>query len=493
MVTDAQVSKAMMLMKKGASLETAARKAAMDPRTLRKYVRTGRMPSDREPRGWRTREDPFDPDHVAWAHALLADAPELEAKTIFQELQARHPDRYADGQLRSFQRRVEKWRATSGPEKELWFGQVHRPGEAAQTDFTWVTDLAVTVAGAAAPPMLCHTVLPFSNVENAMVCHSESMLAIRAGVQRAFFAWGHTTEYLQTDNSTAATHRIGEVGEGERAYNEDYLALLRHLGVKPRRIRVGASEQNGDVESSNGGLKRSLRQHLLLRGGADFATVEAWQAFVDGVVEKRNRGRQSKFVEELAHMALLKVMPAPTWQELDITVARGGILTLKGNVYSVPARLVGKRVQVRLSEARVEVWFGGERQFDVARFIGRGHQAINYRHIIWSLVRKPGAFARYRYRDALFPTSTFREAFDRLEVALLPGTRTDLEYLRIIHLAASTLEADVDAALKLLMAEGGAPRLEAVRALVTPVVPSCPSVDIGNVDLRRYDGLLGAA
>jgi hypothetical protein len=150
-------------------------------------------------------------------------------------------------------------------------------------------------------------------------------------------------------------------------------------------------------------------------------------------------------------------------------------------------------VQVRLSEARVEVWFGGERQFDVARFIGRGHQAINYRHIIWSLVRKPGAFARYRYRDALFPTSTFREAFDRLEVALLPGTRTDLEYLRILHLAASTLEADVDAALKLLMAEGGAPRLDAVRALVTPVVPSCPSVDIGNVDLRRYDGLLGAA
>jgi hypothetical protein len=492
-VEDTQVSKAMTLMKKGLSLTKAAMKTSMDPRTLRKYVKLGRLPSQRERRHWRTREDPFDADHLAWAHALWKEEPSLEAKTLFDALCERHPERYTDGQLRTFQRRIERWRATEGPPQEVWFAQEHRPGEAAQTDFTWVTELGVTIAGLPAPSMLCHTVLPFSNVENAMVCHSESMLAIRGGVQRAFFGWGHVPEYLQTDNSTAATHRMGSAGDGERAYNDDYLALLEYLGVKPRRIQVGASEQNGDVESSNGGLKRALRQRLLLRGSADFDTVEAWQAFVDDVIARRNRSRQAKFVAELAHMKPLTVAPAPAWKELDVKVARGGILCLKGNVYSVPTRLIGKRVQVRLYEARVEVWFGGERQFEVGRLIGRGQRAIHYRHIIWSLVKKPAAFARYRYREALFPTETFRAAFDRLEAALRAGTRTDLEYLRILHLAASELETDVEAALKLLMAEGGVPRFEDVRGLVKPTKPPCPKVDIGSPDLGRYDDLLGAA
>lgn len=491
MVEDTQVSKAMTLMKKGLSLTKAAMKTAMDPRTLRKYVKLGRLPSQRERRHWRTRKDPFDAEHVAWAYALWRDEPSLEAKTLFDALRERHPDCYAEGQLRTFQRRIERWRATEGPPKEVWFAQDHRPGEAAQTDFTWVTELGVTIAGLPAPPMLCHTVLPYSNAENALVCHSESMLAIRAGVQRAFFAWGHVPQYLQTDNSTAATHRIG--GDADRAYNNDYLALLDHLGVKPRRIQVGASEQNGDIESSNGGLKRALRQRLLLRGSADFDTVDAWQAFVDDVVARRNRSRQEKFVAELAHMMPLTGAPAPTWKELDVKVARGGIVCLKGNVYSVPSRLIDKRVQVRLYEARVEVWFGGECQFEVARLIGRGQRAIHYRHIIWSLVKKPAAFARYRYRDAMFPTETFRAAFDRLEAVLHAGTKTDLEYLRILLLAASEMETDVEAALKLLMADDGVPRFEDVRALVKPTKPPCPIVDIGSPDLGRYDDLLGAA
>lgn len=491
MVTDAQVRSAMKHMKQGMPFRKAALKANLDPRTLRKYLNLGKLPSAcRVPRAWRTREDPFDPDDMTWALGMIANAPELDAKTIFDNLCERRPERYQDGQLRTFQRRIERWRATEGPPQEVWFGQEHRPGEAVQTDFTWVTELEVTIQGVPAPGMLCHSVLPYSNVESATVCHSESMLAIRAGVQRAVFDWGHVPTFHQMDNSTAATHRVGIPSGGDRAFNQDYVELMDHLGMKPRSIAIGASEQNGDIESSNGGLKHSLKQHLLLRGHTDFESTQAWQAFVDGVVQKRNRRRQARFLEDLAAMTPLAVAPAPTWTERDVIVSSGSIVNLMGKPYTVPSRLIGKRVRARLYENRVEIWFGGERHLDTERRIGREPPAIDYHHVIWSLVRKPAAFARYRYRDAMFPTVTFRLAFDALEGSLGASTRTDLEYVRILHLAASTLEADVDTALRLLLAEHRVPRLEDVRSLVAPVARTCPEVGIGTPDLARYDLLL---
>lgn len=493
MVTDAQVRLAMRLIKQGKSWSKAALKADLDPRTLKRYLGLGRMPSaSRRPRTWRTRPDPFDPDHMNWAFDALRKAPELEAVALFERLCELYPDRYHEGQLRTFQRRVERWRATEGPDQDVVFAQVHRPGEAAQTDFTCTTRLGVTIAGTPAPPMLCHTVLPYSNAESATVCHSESMLAIRAGVQRAMFGWGRTPAWHQTDNSTSATHRIGDArgAQGERTFNNDYLALMKHLGMKPRTIEIGASEQNGDVEASNGTLKRSLMQHLLLRDSRDFATVEAWQAFVDDVIERRNRRRQKRFLEEFAVMTPLTVAPAPEYSEFDARVTNGSVLHVKYNAYSVPSRLREKRVRVRMFEGHVEVWFGGVKQLELPRLIGRGQQTIDYRHLIWSLVKKPGAFARYRYRDALFPTPTFRAAFDALEAALGSGTRTDLEYLRLLHLAASTMESDVEAALEVLMADGKAPRLDDVRMLVAPVPQAQSDLGIGTPNLHDYDQLL---
>lgn len=138
----------------------------------------------------------------------LAAAPDLEALTIFDTLLERFPGRYEPGQLRTLQRRVKAWRATSGPEKRAFFAQNHRPGEAAQTDFTWASELGVTVAGEVFAHMLCVFMLPFSNWMWATVCMSESMAALRRGVQEAVFRLGRVPVFHQTDNSTAATHRI---------------------------------------------------------------------------------------------------------------------------------------------------------------------------------------------------------------------------------------------------------------------------------------------
>jgi hypothetical protein len=203
-VSDAQVRKLMEELSKHGEIGRAAMVAAMDRTTARKYVRAGRLPSEMvTERAWCTREDPFAKDWEE-VEALLASTPELEAKTIFGVLMEKYPGRYEPGQLRTLQRHVKRWRAEHGPDQEVVLGQVHRAGEAAQTDFTWATELGVTIAGQVFAHMLCVVVLPFSNWQWATVCLSESMAALRRGVQAALFQLGRVPEYHQTDNSTAA-------------------------------------------------------------------------------------------------------------------------------------------------------------------------------------------------------------------------------------------------------------------------------------------------
>jgi hypothetical protein len=276
-VTDQQVRKLREEMAKHGCAEVAAMRAGMHRNTGRKYLNTNRLPSDlRQPRSWRTRLDPFVEDWPTIALRLV-DAPELEGRILFEDLMLRRPGVYQEGQLRTFQRRVKVWRAHHGPDKEVFFPQDHRPGEALQTDFTWATELEITIDGIPFPHMLCHVVLPYSNWGWITVCQSESMLALRRGVPAALVQLGRVPEFHQTDNSTAATHQVTAaeeaLGHGSRNFNAEYLDLMTHYDMKPRTIGIGKSEQNGDVEALNGALKRRLNQHLLLRGNRDFPTV----------------------------------------------------------------------------------------------------------------------------------------------------------------------------------------------------------------------------
>jgi hypothetical protein len=483
-------------MSKHGEIGTAAMKAGMDRKTARKYVVAGKLPSEMiTVRDWRTRPDPFE-EHWPEIEERLRATPELEAKTLFELLREQHAERYADGQLRTLQRRVRQWRAASGPEREIMLAQRHRPGEAAQTDFTHADELAVTIAGQVFTHLLCVLVLPFSNWQWATVCLSESMAALKRGVQRALFQLGRVPQYHQTDNSTAATHRIPD-GEAERVdgrarpFNRDYLALMQHFGMTPRTIEVGAKEQNGDVEASNGALKRRLEQALLIRGSRDFASVEEYQAFVDQVLRKANAQRGPRVADELAVMRELAVDKLPEFTEEDVKVSDWSTIRLRNCAYSVPSRLIGAWVRVRLYEERIEVYFASALQLACERLRGRNLHRIDYRHVIWSLVRKPGGFARYVYREEMFPSLVFRRAYDAIQ-ALHAGTKGDLEYLRILHLAASTMEADVEAALALLLADGASITSAAVKALVSgPATPfDVPSLAPASVDLGAYDALL---
>jgi len=484
-------------MSKHGRIGVAAMKAGMDRKTARKYVEAGKLPSEMSAaRTWRTRDDPFEQD---WPELerLLQGAPELQAKTLLDHLMERHPDRYQEGHLRTLQRRVRRWRATKGPDKEVMLAQRHRPGEASQGDFTRATKLDVTIAGELFVHMLFVFVLPFSNWTWATVCRSESMAALRSGLQRALFQLGRVTEWHQTDNSTAATHRVpkdkqvvDESSGRRRPFNKDYLALVHHFGMKPRTTEVNAKEQNGDVEARNGALKRRLEQALLLRGSRDFEDVAAWQRFVDDVNRKANKGRSQRVAEELPTMRELNVDKLPEYAELTSVVSEWSTIRVKHNGYSVPSRLIGHELKIRLFEDRIEAYLGNDLQLACERLLGRNGRRIDYRHVIWSLVRKPGGFARYVYREEMFPSPVFRKAYDAIQTPHR-GTSGDLEYLRILHLAATTFETEVEVALELLLDAHETITSDRIKAVVgNTQLPDVPGLAPGKVDLAAYDQLL---
>lgn len=486
-------------LEKHGEIGKAALRAAMDRKTARKYRDAGKVPSElKKPRAYRTRKDPFEGDWT-YLEEKLRDAPELEAKTLFEHLVERRPGRYTEGQLRTLQRRIKRWRAQEGPPKEVFFSQEHRPGEAAQCDFTSGNELEITIGGEPFEHMLCNFVLPYSNWQWVTVCRSESLMSIRRGLQSAIFRLGHVPEFFQTDNSTAATHAArGEDGsfigweEGAREgrlFNEHYLALMRHYDLKPRTTGVGKKEQNGDVEASNGALKRRLKQHLLLRGSRDFESLEAYEAWIAEVVERANALRGEKLLKELAVMAPLKAERLAEFAEQRITVTLWSTIRVKHNTYSVPSRLIGEEVLVRIYEDRLEIFHGSRRQLVLGRLLGINHSRVDYRHVIDSLVRKPGAFPRYRHREAFFPSVVFRSTHDALHEALSEW-QADVEYLRSLNLAAKTMEAEVESALRLLLNRGELPRFAKVEELVVKKRPVIPSQEPLSVDLSSYDDLL---
>ena len=416
---------------------------------------------------------------------LLEEAPGLEALSVFEVLRTRQDVTYSDGQLRTLQRRIRRWRASRGPEKEVMFPQEHRPGEAGQSDFTTMKELGVVIDGEAFDHLLYHFVLPYSNWETARVCFSETFESLVAGLQGALWELGRSPGKHRTDNLSAATH---ELKDGGRSFNEKYLAALRHYGMQGDRNTPGRGHENGDVEQAHHRLKRAVEQALLLRGSRDFAERRSYEEFLVKVIDGRNRGRSGKLLEELAVMSELPGVRLAEYRTEKVHVGVFSTLRAGKNTYSVPSRLIGEEVEARLYPDSVEVIYAGETVCRMDRLRGTGNAWIDYRHVIFSLVRKPGAFARYRYREALFPSVVFRLAYDSLQKAL--GEKADAEYVRILHLAATTSESDVEEALSSLMARGELKACGVVRDAVRQEAPAVPICQIAEVDLTIYDQCL---
>lgn len=490
MVTDEQVRLLMSLLKQGIPQVTAAVKAGMSERTARKYVRSGRLPSVvKVAHTWRTRPDPF---AEVWpeVETLLRQDGALQAMTVWRELNERHPGRFQAGQLRTLQRRFNAWRARSGPDREVFFPQVHVPGEQAQSDFTDMGALGIRIEGQAFPHLLYHCVLTYSNWESVSICPSESFESLSAGLQAALWRLGGVPREHRTDNLSAATHEL--VDSRGRDFTVRYRELIEHYGLRASRNFPGNAHENGDVESSNGGLKRAIDQRLRLRGSREFASREAYAGFLDSCVTARNAARSVRVEQERACLRALPARPLPAYREFYATVSRASVVRVVNRSYSVSSRLVGQRVRVRLHADIVELDYQGEPVARMDRLIGKEARRIDYRHVIHSLVRKPGAFRRYAFREDLFPRLEFRRAYDALLAG--EGLQADFDYVRILHLAATDGEEVVRGALAQLLDGASVPGYEAVRAIVRgPRTPGgVPCLQVGEPDLAVYDRLLGA-
>jgi hypothetical protein len=487
MVTDQQVRKLFRLDCEGLPKELAAAKAGLDPRTARTYRRLGRLPSEirRMDRDWRTRPDPF-ADVWPGLEELLRSSPGLEAKTLFADLQRRFPGRFPDGQLRTLQRRLKQWRALQGPAKEVFFAQVHHPGRLSASDFTHCSDLHVPVAGTPFDHLIYHFVLTYSNWETGTVCFSESYESLSEGLQNALFELGGVPLLHRTDRLTASV----PPGTQGASFNERYQALLRHYGLQGQAIQAARANENGDVEQSHRQFKRALDQALMLRGSRDFETRPAYEAFLRQLFERLNANRRGRLAEELPLLRPLPARRLEACKRLRVRVDCGSTVHVEGNTYSVASRLIGERVEARVYAERVEVWYAQRLVEALSRLRGRGKHRIEYRHVIDWLARKPGAFADYRYRADLFPSSQFRLAYDLL--CQQQPARAAKESLGILHLAARRSEAGVAAALGRLLGEGRPPSVAAVEGELgrsdSPLSPA--EVTVGPVDLASYDALL---
>lgn len=489
MKTDAEVRRMVKERATGKTQEQVAARTGMSVRTVRKYERAGTLPSQlRPPRAYQTRPNPF-AEVWPWVTAELARDPALQATTLFALLCEREPGRYQAVQLRTLQRHVAAWRAQHGPEQEVFFPQVHQPGIAAQSDFTHMTSLGVTLGGVPFPHLLFHLVLTYSNVEAVQICPSESFEALAEGLEACLWQLGGVPQQHRTDHLSAAIRPLDADGRAQATAR--YQALMAHYGMEPTTNTAGEAHENGDVEQSHFRFKQAVDQALRVRGSRDFPTRAAYASFLADLARRRNLTRQVRFAEERQALRPLPATPLAPCRELRVPVSRFSTIQVLRNTYSLPSRLIGTTVLVRVRAETLAVYLGTTQLHTLPRLHGHGQHRIDYRHIIWSLVRKPGAFAQYRYRDDLFPSLLFRRAYDTLTEAV--PERADREYVRVLHLAASRSEAEVEAALVLLLEQPAVPTFDAVRELVQPPGPvAVPTVSAPVLDFGVYDQLLAA-
>lgn len=492
MLSDRQVGLLRKKMAEGKTIEAAAAAAGMSERSAYVWKGPGPLPSEaKPPRTWRTRADPF---AAVWESKVVPlleadDRGVLEATTVLELLSEQCGDNYKAGQLRTLQRRMHDWRVLHGPGKDVKFEQVHPPGREGAFDFTDCSSLGVTIAGVHFAHLLFEFVLSFSGWRWACLAASETFEALVHGLQDSLWALGGVPAVWRSDNLSAATHQLPG---GGRELNRRFAAVLDHYGAKSTRIRPGQSHENGVAEKAHDILKRDLAQALLVRGSRDFATVPAYEAFVaERVAHLDARDRVvARLDEERAMLGPLPTSRVPEYTKYTATVRQWSTVHFAHHVYSVPSRLIGEEVEVRQHADRIEIYFGNADKptETMPRLRGEQYYRIDYRHVIWSLVKKPGAFARYRFREELFPSLVFRRAYDALVDAR--GERADVEYVRILHLAASTMQSLVEAALETLLADNARPDYAAVKALCAPDKPTLPDVHIPPPDLGDYDQLL---
>jgi hypothetical protein len=497
-ITDQQATLYMQL-RRNHSRPIAAAKAGFSASTGVRLEADPRPPSHkRQPRG-RRRPDPLAAVWESEIVPMLRAAPGLRPVTILGELRRRHPE-FTDKVRRTLERRIRHWQALHGPEQEVIFRQEHPPGQQGLSDFTDATELGVIIAGQAFPHRLYHFRLAFSHWRHAeVVIGGESFVALAEGLQNALWALGGAPVEHRSDSLSAAFRNL------ERDTLEDqtqrYEALCAHYGMTPTRNNTGVAHENGTIEASHAHLKDALAQALLLRGSREFADLAGYRRFVAEVVGRSNAACRNALVVERAKLRALPPGRTSDHEDAVVIVNRNSGFLLRHVFYTVPSRLIGHRLRVRLYDDRLECFLGSTPVLTLprARVSYRGGaksarplHVVDYRHVIHALRRKPGALLNLVYRDQLFPREAFRRAWEALLGAHTPrqACRAMVGLLALAH--DRSCEAELATALETTLAAGEVPDLAALRERFGPTAATPPAVSVALPAIATYDALLGA-
>jgi hypothetical protein len=346
---------------------------------------------------------------------ILKAAPGIRAIGVLVELRRRHPD-LKPGIRRTLERRITAWRALNGPEQDVIFRQEHAPGRLGLSDFTDAKALGVSIAGVPLDHRRYHFRLAFSGFEHAhVVLGGESFVALAEGLQNALWALGGVPTEHRSDSLSAAFRNLN--ADAQADLTQRYQGLMRHYGMEPSRNNAGIAHENGSIESAHGHLKQALEDALLLRGSRDFADLDAYRAFVDGVVGRRNANNARRIALERTALAPLPKGRTADFEEKVIPVTSSGGFTLRRVFYTVPSRLIGHRLRVRIWDDRLDCFLGSTHVATLRRgqpvSDSKGGHVVDYRHVIHALRRKPMALLNLVYRDRLFPRPSLQARLRR--------------------------------------------------------------------------------
>lgn len=474
--------------------QTAAAKAGFSTSTGARLDADPRLPSQKRTPRERRRPDPLEPYWEAEIVPLLTAKPGLRPVTVLREMQRRHAE-FSGDMRRTLERRIRLWQALHGPEREVIFRQEHPPGRQGLSDFTDAADLGVSIAGVPLDHRLYHFRLAFSGwAYVSVVLGGESFVALAEGLQNALWALGGAPVEHRSDSLSAAFRNLERDAADD--LTQRYEALCAHYGMTPTRNNPGLAHENGAIEGPHAHLKRALEQALLLRGSADFADLAAYRRFIDEVIGRANASRRKALEVERPQLKTLPARRTDDFEEALVTVTRSGGFFLRRVFYTVPSRLIGHRLRVRLHDDRLECFLGGTlvqtlrrgRSIDGNR---RGH-VVDYRHIIHALRRKPMALLHLVYREQLFPREAYRHTWDAL-TARLPSRRACRLMVGLLALAHDrACEAELAAALEAILAAGELPDLAELRQQFMPSSITVPAVTVTLPTAIAYDALLDA-
>jgi transposase InsO family protein len=481
-----------MTFRRSDSPTAAAAKAAFSTATAYRLENDPRLPSQTASPRTRRRPDPLAGIFEEEVVPLLEAAPGLRPVSLFEELRRRHPE-LDHGVRRTLERRVRAWRAVHGPEQEVIFRQTHEPGQLGLSDFTDMADLPVVVAGVPLDHRLYHFRMVYGGFQHAhVVLGGESFVALAEGIQNALWALGGAPREHRTDSLSAAFRNLEQTARDD--LTQRYEALCRDYGMTPTRNTRGVAHENGSIESAHGHLKRAIRDALLLRGSYEFDDLAAYRAFIDELVSRRNTRHQPRIDAERALLQPLPRQRSQDYEEIRVRVTSSGGFTLRKVFYSVPSRLIGHQLRVRLYDDRLEVFIGGSALMTLPRGRaqggGRHGHVVNYHHVIHALRRKPMALLNLVYRDQLFPREAYRRTFD----ALLADGDARRACRCMVGLLALAHERGCEAALaqhlEALLEAGELPHLDTLRARFGPAPSELPHVEVRLVALATYNALM---